>query len=314
MNIRVVLLSLLFLSLFFIHGPGHEASRSVKSAWDLGHLIIFALWSYLVLRRVEVIEKWPFSRQAAAILLFTLFTGAGIEVIQNYTSRTPSIEDIARDLVGALIAIVFLAPKRGSIQPGLIRLFRIAVITLTGIALYPLGCAVADEYMARRDFPALSSLNSDLELSRWSCKTDCTIVHGGGRSLKVPLTTTQYSGATLEYFPRDWRGYRSLRFRIYNELPEPLAITCRVHDGRHTKGIQHYYDRYNKRFILNPGWNDLQVPLADVVSAPKSRQMDMSDIRNVGFFVTRLKKEMNIYIDDVMLERYMLERMDTKVW
>lgn len=305
MNLQTLAISLLFFSLFFIDGPGDDAVRSLDAFWDLGHTVVFALWSYLLIKWIRPLSGLKFLKQAAVLLVFAVIVGASIELLQGRFHRTPSVSDLFRDIIGALVAIAFLARQRKDIPNKLVRTFQAAATLLVIGALFPLAAAVTDEYAARKSFPVLSNLESPFELSRWECETGCSIAKGvapnGGGALEVPLKTTLYSGASLKYFHRDWRGYAFLTFNLFNELDAPLRITCRIHDKWHEDRGNKYSDRYNVNLTLNPGWNNIRIPLSDVASAPKERRMDMAGIRSIGFFVTRLKKEMNIYVDDLAI-------------
>lgn len=307
MNYRAFAISFFFFSLFFVDGPGDEAARSFKAFWDLGHIIVFALWSYLLLKGVKVLAGLKFLKQAALLLVFAVIMGSLIELLQGRFHRTPSIEDVVRDIIGTLMALAFLAPQRVALSKNVLRSFQISTALLVIGALFPFAGAITDEYIARKSFPLLSNFESPFEMSRWECRPGCSIVKGvapdGGNSLKVPLATTLYSGVSLRYFPRDWRGFSFLNFNIFNESNEPLKITCKIHDREHRVRGYKYNDRYNKSLTLTPGWNMVTIPLSDVASAPKERKMDLAEIRNVGFFVTRLKKEMNVYMDDLALTK-----------
>lgn len=307
MNLQTLAISLLFFSLFFIDGPGDNAARSFKAFWDLGHIAVFALWSYLLLKNVKVFAGLRFPKQAGLLLVFTLVVGIFIELLQYGFIRTPSAQDVVRDFIGTLMALAFFAPQRAALSKNVLRSFQISTALLVIGALFPFASAITDEYIARKSFPVLSDFESPFEMSRWECRPGCSIVKGvatdRGSSLKVPLATTLYSGVSLRFFPRDWRGYSFFSFNIFNESQEPLKMTCRIHDKWHRARGNKYSDRYNRSFTLSPGWNSIRIPLADIASAPRGRRMDMAEIRSVGFFVNKLKKEMNIYVDDLVLTK-----------
>jgi hypothetical protein len=116
------------------------------------------------------------------------------------------------------------------------------------------------------------------------------------------LDTSPFSGVSLVYFPRNWTGYRFLHIDVLNPSSEEIQITCRIHDGRHEEGEQRYEDRFNKRFLLRQGWNDLRIDLGEVARAPVGRTMDLGEIRAVGLFSSRLPAPRYILVDYVRLE------------
>jgi len=92
------------------------------------------------------------------------------------------------------------------------------------------------------------------------------------------------------------------RLEVFNPSPDGIQITCRIHDRRHEEGEQLYEDRFNKGFLIHPGWNDLRIDLNEVATAPMGRMMDLGEIRAVGFFASRLPAPRIIFLDYVRLE------------
>jgi hypothetical protein len=126
---------------------------------------------------------------------------------------------------------------------------------------------------------------------------------GGRASLGVALAARPYSGAFLEYFPGDWRGVRSLRFSVCNPDPDPLALTCRIHDQAHAEGAGDFEDRFGREFLFPAGWTAVTIDLEEVAAAPRGRRMDMGRIRGVGLFAADLPRPRTVYIDDLRLSR-----------
>ncbi len=125
----------------------------------------------------------------------------------------------------------------------------------------------------------------------------------GRHSLRVGFTTERYSGISLKYFPHDWQQYKGLGFSAFNPAEQSLAITCRVHDALHKEKGQKYSDRFNRRFVLHTGWNDIEIPMVEISKIPAGREMDLADIRRVGIFATSLPRPREIYIDTIRLLR-----------
>ncbi|MCK4895104.1 MAG: hypothetical protein KAT07_14100, partial [Calditrichia bacterium] len=61
-------------------------------------------------------------------------------------------------------------------------------------------------------------------------------------------------------------------------------------------------DRFNKRLILQPGWNNIKIAIREIQRGPKDRLLNLEKIYNFGFFVSNLKEPLNIYLDEVKLE------------
>jgi hypothetical protein len=151
----------------------------------------------------------------------------------------------------------------------------------------------------------LADFETPFEIERLSGGARFSIDHEiaihGESSLKVLLTTEKYSGVGLKHFPRDWRGFDSLRFSLFNSSTGPFKIVCRVHDSFHYGEGGMYDDRFNMRFMLIQGWNNIIIPLENIAKAPTNRKMDLSHIQVFGIHVVRLPKPEIIYIDYIRL-------------
>lgn len=296
----IIILSILF----FVGGPNYHSSRHFKALWNIGHIIYFALFPLFIRSHIK---KWPerFSSQAILILTITLILGLLIELIQGSFQRTPDIDDLIRNMIGALVGISFLPPGRKAFPPKTIRCLQIFATALVILQFYPIIIAFADEYIARNQFPLLSGFETPFELQRWTGNadftTDQTIHHSGQCLMKATLKTTRYSGVALKYFPENWDGYTHFQFSIYNPSTQAISLTCRIHDKIHTHGAQEYRDRFNRTYELPQGWNTVSINLADVRNAPADRQMDMHHITGVSIFATALENPRVVYIDDVKI-------------
>ncbi len=268
--------------LLFLGGPDFHSPRSFRLAWQLGHpLLFFAVVAALA--SVPRLRGIPFLRLFALATALALVLGGAIELTQGLWGRERSLSDLRLDLLGAWAGAVWagrLVPWR-----------RIAVLTavlapLLVLDLRPLVVALVDEYRARRSFPLLSGFHTDLEIQRWRADGRMTLVPAPGgaddRVLRVTLAPAIYSGFRLQHFPRDWRGYHALRLRVFTE--ENQKLTCRIHDVWHD---QRHADRFNRSLVLAPGWNLVEIALAEVEAAPAGRAMDMSRVAEFGCFVVR---------------------------
>lgn len=301
------MLLLIGLPFFFYGGPGYHSARSYKAAWDLGHILFFAilsLWLHGPLRNTGAGRST--TRASLTLFLLVFAVGFVVEVVQMLaTERSPDLSDLLRNQLGCLLAMAFFirpSPFQGKwLQP----VVRVTVCGLLVGALWPLARAVTDEYLAAKQFPVLSDFETPFERYRWNnvrqLQEESTTVRHGSRAMRVQLSTAKYSGVALFYFPRDWRGYGALHCSVYNPQPDPLMLNCRIHDVHHKDNGSEYADRFNQQFILQQGWNDLVVSLDRVKNAPKGRSMDMEHIEGFGLFVVQQASPMSIYLDHLYL-------------
>ncbi|MBU1059297.1 MAG: hypothetical protein KJ804_13370 [Proteobacteria bacterium] len=299
----VFLILLIVAPFFFLGGPGYRGARSFVALWNLGHVFFFTLASWLLYLLVR--DRRPQASLLAGkmyVFIGVLVLGIAIEGLQmGFDGRTPDLGDIIRNQLGCLITFAFFCSekkKRGFF------LYQLAVVMMVGIALYPLSRAVIDELRALRQFPFLSDFETPFEIDRWKDGEMLSVQEGiarhGHHSLKVQLTTETYSGVSLCYFPGNWQGFEKLFISVYSPDDEKLDLVCRIHDSKHNN---EYIDRYNKRFILEKGWNDLVIPLSDIQKAPAGRLLNMEKIENLRLFVVKQEKERVVYIDNVYLGR-----------
>ncbi len=297
------LIMLLVSPFFFWGGPSYHSPRSYMAFWNLGHVFFFILLTFSIANKAndEITWGWVFK-----ICLLAIIAGTMIELIQtDIDGRTASGSDVIRDLTGAILASIWLKWRSSP------KIIKTGLLILTGIILLwnllPLTNALLDEWHAQRDFPLLGGFENKLELSRWPDNDRISISHDrvrqGKSAMRVSLTTAVYSGVHLKYFPHDWHNYTNLHLSIFNKSTTVLPITIRVHDNIHTMGRQLYTDRFNRSYRLKHGWNDIDISLTDIKNAPKGRQMNMKNIRGMGIFVMRQKKNKIIYLDDIKLTK-----------
>ena len=291
------------LPFFFLGGPGYQSGRSFQGAWDLGHILFFALLGALLLGLINRRPAPPaYGRTFAFVFTAVFAAGLAVELLQMQSGgRTPDVTDLVRNQLGCLLAFAIFAPRDWRWT----RLFRAGVAGLLVLALWPLSRALIDETLAARQFPVLADFETPFETRRWvhpsQLRTQTDIVRHGDRAARVQLSTARFSGVSLFHFPGDWRGYRSLRFSVYNPREEPMELNCRIHDVHHRDHGNAFQDRYNQQFQLHQGWNDLNVSLDRVRAAPRGRTMDLARIEGFGLFVVQQPRPLTIYLDHVVL-------------
>ncbi len=290
---------------FFLGGPGYHGARSFVALWDLGHVLFFSLTSWLLCKSVRYrLAEVSFLTVQSYVFLAILVMGIVVETIQmGFDGRYPDLFDVFRNQLGCLIVFAFFCPSKKR-RGKLFYLYQLTVVLLVGVALYPLSRGAIDEVIASRQFPMLSDFETALESDRWREKELISIEKGlarhGEHSLKMQLTTDTYSGVALFYFPGNWQGFESLHFSVYHPDEDPLEMVCRIHDADHNN---EYTDRFNRRFVLAKGWNDLAIPLVDIQRAPVNRLLNLRKIESLGLFVVRQTKRRVVYIDYVYLSK-----------
>jgi VanZ family protein len=290
--------------LFFIGGPEYQSPRSFQTTWNLGHIIFFALLPLMIFS-FQIKKEFKPITQAAMVIGITLILGIAVELFQYGFNRTPDMGDLTRNMIGAMIAIFFLLPTKKALSRPTLLIMKSFTVILAIAQFYPIVIALLDEHNARRYFPILADFQTPFQIHRWSESDIFSISHIPNNpenpALKANLTTDQYSGVSLKHFPGNWQNYQWLQFRVYNPSTEPITLTCRIHDKKHTQGLQQYNDRFNNTYHITQDWNTIAINLNNVRQAPATRTMELSNIYGIGIFATRLPHPRTIYIDDLKL-------------
>ncbi len=220
--------------------------------------------------------------------------------------RFPDVFDLLRNQLGCLVALAFFIPRPLFGSQWQQQLFRVGVLILLAIAVWPLSRASIDEHLAARQFPVLADFETPFERYRWvnvqQFREEKKKVRHGKKAVRVQLSTAKYSGVALFYFPGNWLGYKTLHCSVYNPLKSRLILNSRIHDVHHKKHGSGFGDRFHQQFTLHQGWNDLVISLEKVKNAPKGRTMDMQHIEGFGLFVIQQPRPLAIYLDHVYLE------------
>jgi hypothetical protein len=102
------------------------------------------------------------------------------------------------------------------------------------------------------------------------------------------------------HFPGDWSGRAGLAFSVFNPGGE-VKLHYRVHDILHRGNVQQHTNRFNGDTVLHPGWNDIVIPMNDILYGLQGRTMDVTKIRGFGLFVIRQADSRVLYLDNVRL-------------
>lgn len=307
LRIALYVLSVVCAVLLFVDGPGYYSPRSYNTAWDLGHVATFFVWTCAILSGPSRLVRLPLVKQLYIAVGLSLLVGLCIEVMQTMLGRSFSATDILGDLTGSVLALVFVSPSRGGLSAAFRRSLQVVATVLLLVQLAPLARALTDEMIARKQFPVLSDFETPFELQRWSGTANLTIAHdvsrSGAASLKAILPAERYATVMFRYFPSDWSNCKALRISLFNTSPNPLLLTFLVHDTNHIWDDTFHDDVFEETFALTNGWNDLTIALEDIRLAPKGRAIDLGRIRAIGISATHLLTSQVIYIDDIYLTK-----------
>ncbi|MDX1551044.1 MAG: succinyl-CoA synthetase subunit beta [Marinobacter sp.] len=284
---------------FFIGGPGWTDGPLYKSAWNLGHILFFALLTLAI----QPWRFWTGWKLWGLATLAVLLVGLGIELLQYGTSRQMDGQDLFRNLLGLWI-ILLISP--GATDPSRSGLgtwsLRIAIAALLVAETGATAAVALQQYRVSQLLPELYDFSQSDPSPFWNGAIAAADVAGPQNGLRLSLSTARYSGATLHNFPGDWQGYGQLVISLDNPQDQPVPITLRINDIQHDQGDNDYSDRFNTRLTLSPGPNTFQLDLDRIRNAPATRTMNMREVRRLKLFTTGLKAPKTVYLRDLRLK------------
>ena len=244
----------------------------------------------------------------AITLAISCVLGVLSEVAQIPISRDASLHDLMADWLGAagfLSAALAVSPGFSTsllkrIATGL------AAIALLGWPLYPLA-NVSAAYLARNaQFPILAQFDSRFGavlVRKQNVTLNISDQPGSDHKFAhVTVGDGPWPGLAFHDVWPDWRGYSTLIIDLEIGENEPLEFNVRVHDQAHKSYDNAYTDRYSKTFVLESGRHTLQIPLEDIRTAPRDRQMDLSRIEEIIVFSRESNAGRTISLFEIRLQ------------
>ncbi|UCD63460.1 MAG: VanZ family protein [Candidatus Zixiibacteriota bacterium] len=113
---------------------------------------------------------------------------------------------------------------------------------------------------------------------------------------RVTFYPADFPGFAIEEPYPDWSGYRFFSFRVFSELDKPRTLTVRVEDFEHTGDIT---DRFTGVYTVLPGDNEVNIPIAEIRVAPAARDLDISAVRAINFYLKSPKDSIALYFDNI---------------
>ncbi|MDJ0760382.1 MAG: VanZ family protein [Woeseiaceae bacterium] len=278
----------------------------MSTLYESMHVLLFGLIALCVI--VATPHHWK-RRKRLAFMIGTVFALSLLsEAAQIPLDRDASMEDLIADWLGAAgfasIAIAFSNSFRmsGAVRKAL-AVGGIAVLTW---ALFPLAKVSAAYIERNQQMPEL--VNFDARFNSTFMRTqNVTLTRqsrssSGGTSAHVLLEDGPWPGVLFHDLYPGWHDFEALVIELENPEATVLNLNVRVDDDEHRFGEQHYSDRYNLPFELQPGVETLRIPVSDIADAPAKRQMDLSSIDGIVVFGVRKDAGRTFIIHSIRLE------------
>ncbi|MCW8194451.1 hypothetical protein F6455_06605 [Proteobacteria bacterium 005FR1] len=296
----LALVLLAILPFFFVGAPAWMATDVIRALANLAHIGFFALATVLVAGRVDLRSPRRWLLLTGVVVIISLL----IELIQSQVGRSATVHDGLRNLTGTWLAILWLQRPSAGVWLGR------AIVG--GVLLLELGLVaetIAAQQRMRAQLPLLSGMESVWDVNRWQgiaseVRQSDDHASEGTYALEARLGPTAFSGISMTRMPNDWSAYGELSFDVYNPQAKKLQLTVRIHDADHeiAEAAWRFEDRFNRRLLVEPGWNHYRISLAEVQQSPEEREMDMSLIKELRLFAAGLEEEKIIYLDNFLFD------------
>jgi hypothetical protein len=293
--------------LFFVPVP--TINLWWREAGNSCHTILFFIISFslyhLIASRIRYSNK--------ILIYFIVFIlgmslGVLIELLQSFTQRESSINDVYRDLYGiiaslCLIAVINLKDINRQKLTVVFYIFTGAAFLLMG--MIPL-IKLSWHYIERGNaFPVIVDLDAD-----WSSSfiqfNNAEIMKATGLNKKendnlslIRFNHGQYPGISVIEPEPDWSNYHKLHLKIFSSYEHDIDLVLRVHDKQHNQDL---IDRFNKKLPVKPGLNDFEIALNQIQNGPVNRQLDLKSVAGLTLFSNEQEDQLQFELSPIYLE------------
>ena len=237
-------------------------------------------------------KRWSDRRRFTSAILASIALSLVSEAAQIPGSRDASFEDLVRDWLGTIFALLVVFASLPSSHYS--RKSRITALLVAAMCLlwgfYPLAKVSLAFAERDRQLPILFTAEQSFGRS-FLRKQNVHVLYdaetGDSTCLQVTLGDGPWPGIAFHNIWPDWSAHPTLIVDIVNKQDDVLELQMRVHDRIHRKGKQPYEDRYNRGLTLSPGENSIRVDIADIENAPRGRRMNLEEIDELIVFAPR---------------------------
>jgi hypothetical protein len=101
--------------------------------------------------------------------------------------------------------------------------------------------------------------------------------------------------------PKDWRGYASFRFDMFNPQNKEVDLVMTIRDQLAANINAEASVRKTVTFKLKPGTSQLAVPLVGITDDSGKRPLDLTCIFNIFFTVKDAPEGTTLFVDNMRL-------------
>lgn len=308
----------LFIILFvcFFDLPGNTLFGRTLS--NFGHFPLFGILYLIILlllkANITTKEITWYSLYIWAAIITTLLGGI-TEFIQIFSERDADLVDFARDVAGVVFMMCCCVLRNpGSKQNIGFWILKTRVV-IASIALavlmvcsYPVVLMGATYFSRNKSFPVIFNFDSAWE--SYFYRTKGALITVVDRPEEWPgldndmvgqiiYDVVPYPTFSMKEPCRDWSKYKSLNFEIFSMNDTTIELAIRIDDVHHNNDFN---DRFNTKCLVDSGFNEFQISLNHISQSPANRELDISSITAIMYFLVEPQSRCTIYIDNIGLE------------
>ncbi len=272
--------------LLLIPIPSARHHRLLTVVLNLGHVPLFAILAWIIFR---VLGR---SRVTLGTLVMLVVVGEWIQVWAP--GRTPDWSDAEHGVLGVGLASLAGSSGNRKLVPWILG----GAMML--VPLVRVGPELADVVLAWREFPVLASFEWSFQSERWKthgASIERVVLADGTTAGQLLLNDRdEFPGAELVPVVVDWRAWKKLHVEFEIDRPATLLVTIR--DQRSTNG---YSERFNAEREFGAGRHRWEWRLSEIEKTPGGKDLDLSKIDSINFFVDRREWKTRINVVRVLL-------------
>ena len=285
---------------------------------NMGHIFIFGFTSLVILRILTTLLK-HLGKKLSNVYYYAFFISLALgvltEILQIPGARDADPFDVLRDMVGILVFLsiwMVVDRKPDRLPKALIGIKRWLIsgsLALLVIILIPSLVKAYSAIYKLNEFPVICDFDStwdqyflkarNLTFKRTKLPSDMIHFSDSVVGLIAPVKG-EYPSLIFSNVKTDWTGFDTLSFTVYSDIEQNIPLIIRINDKKHNNN---YDDRYNQQLIVEKGVNKYHILLTDVENAPRSRKMDMKNVKSIVVFFGNYEKSWVLYLDDFKLHK-----------
>lgn len=285
---------------------------------NTGHMPAFGVLAVMMISLSKSIYKDRISNNFWHYLLAFLFSsGAGmaVEFMQMFGSRDADMGDILRNELGILIFLgVYLTRDKNVfddmnyLQKRWRSILKVLLVVITILSVSPVFLWGGAYFHRANSFPLICDFDSYWDSMFWEINEvgiEITDVSDkwpnktNSKAASLTFVAEICSGFGIVEPERDWSKYKTFAFDIYSSNLTPVNLSLRIEDQYHNS---EFSDRFGRTMIINPGLNNIEIPLFDIEASPIGRKLDLKSVGAIHFFAYKPKVSFSLYLSNIRLK------------